>query len=91
MLMKFIQEYNNWKKEHRDEVQQAKLRREAMKTPLNYQILDKMFQIWTNGNKDAVMEITGKDFKVRWYWDNNGVFQRKTTTEQILEAYKRGE
>lgn len=91
-MIRFIQEYNKWKREHRDEVQQAKLRREAMQTPLNYQILDKMFQIWTNGNnKDAVMEIKGKDFTVKFYWDEQGTFQRKTTTERIIEAYNRGE
>ena len=89
MIFKFIKEYQAWKKEHRQEVQQAKLRQEAMKTPLNYAILDQMFQTWLNGNdRNAVMEIKGKDFTVKCYYDDKGNYQRLTTTEQILNLYK---
>lgn len=89
MIRTFLKEYNEWKKTHRQEVQEAALRKEAVKTPLNYQVLDQMFQIWTNKNqKDAVMEIKGADFVVKCYYDQNGNYQRMTSTERILSQYK---
>ena len=84
MLFSFIKEYRQWKKEHREEVQEAKLRKEALKTPLNYQILDKMFQIWTKGQQNAVMEIKLSDAIIKCYWDN-GTYRRVTRTEQIMQ------
>lgn len=79
MFISFLREYNQWKKDHRMEVQQAKLRKEAIKSPLNYQILDQMFQLWTKEkNLDAVMEVEGKDFKFKCYWDTSNTFQRIT-------------
>lgn len=91
MILEFIKEYRNWKREHKTEVQQAKLRHEAMKTPLNYTILDQMFQTWVkNTNRDMIMEIKGADFTVKCYYDNNGNYQRKTRIEQIMENYNNG-
>lgn len=87
MILKFIHEYNEWKKTHRQEVQEAKLRKEAMRTPLNYNILDQMFQIWVkNTDTSAVMEIQGYDFTVRCYYDNNGQYRRETRTERIINS-----
>ena len=86
-MFKFIKLYLEWKKLHRQEVQEEILRKEAIKTPLNYQLLDQLFQIFTNTQKDAVLEIEGKDFKLKLHWDENGKFERLTTTEQILRQY----
>lgn len=85
MLRMFLKEYNEWKREHRQEVQEAALRKEAMKTPLNYQILDKMFQTWVKDSAPGiVMRIKGADFVTEWFYDNNNQFRRITTTERIL-------
>lgn len=86
-MIKFIRAYLEWKKLHRQEVQEEILRKEVLKTPLNYQLLDQLFQAFTNTQKDAVLEIEGKDFKIRLHWDENGNFERLTTTEQILRQY----
>lgn len=84
-MFRFLAEYRQWKKEHRAEVQEAKLRHEAMKTPLNYNTLQQMFEVFTrNGNQNEVMEIKGNDFTVKVYWDN-GEVRRTTRTEQIMK------
>lgn len=86
-MLKFIRAYLEWKKLHRQEVQEEILRKEALKTPLNYQLLDQLFQAFTSTQKDAVLEIEGKDFKIKLHWDESGHFERLTTTEQILRQY----
>ena len=87
MIIEFIKCYLKWRKDHHQEVQEEILRKEALKTPLNYQLLDQLFQAFTNTQKDAVLEIEGKDFKLKLHWDENGNFKRLTTTEQILQQY----
>jgi hypothetical protein len=86
-MIRFIRAYLEWKKLHRQEVQEEILRKEALKTPLNYQLLDQLFQAFTNTQKDAVLEIEGKDFKLKLFWNSQGEFKRLTTTEQILAQY----
>lgn len=86
-MLKFIRAYLEWKKLHRQEVQEEILRREVMRTPLNYNLLDQLFQAFTSTQKDAVLEIEGKDFKLKLHWDDNGHFERLTTTERILQQY----
>jgi hypothetical protein len=86
-MLKFIRAYLEWKKIHRQEVQEEILRKEALKTPLNYQLLEQLFQAFTNTQKDAVLEVEGKDCKIKLYWDDKGQVRRLTTTEQILNQY----
>lgn len=87
--MGFLKEYNEWKRMHREEVQSEILRREAVRTPLNYQLLEQMFKAFCDtAGKDAVLEVEGKDCKFKLYWDDKGQVRRMTTTEMILNEYR---
>lgn len=87
-MIKFIRAYLEWKKLHRQEVQEEILRKEAMKTPLNYNLLEQLFKVFCDtAGKDAVLEVEGKDCKIKLYFDDKGQVRRMTTTEQILQQY----
>jgi hypothetical protein len=90
-MLKFIREYNEWRRTHREEVQAEILRREAVRTPLNYKLLEQLFKVFCDtAGKDAVLEVEGKDCKIKIYWDDKGQVRRLTTTEQILSQYNGG-
>lgn len=87
-MLKFIRAYLEWKKLHRQEVQEEILRREAVRTPLNYNLLEQLFKVFCDtAGKDAVLEVEGKDCKIKLFWNSQGEFKRLTTTEQILRQY----
>lgn len=85
-MFNFIKEYNKWKKEHKEEVNNAKLRKELIKTPLNYNLLAqlmKSFKESSVGDSNFKMEIKTKDATITFYYDNEEV-RRLTTTQSIL-------
>ena len=87
-MIRFIRAYLEWKKLHRQEVQEAILRKEAVRTPLNYNLLEQLFKVFCDTtSKDAVLEVEGKDCKIKLYFDDEGQVRRLTTTEQILKQY----
>lgn len=83
--MGFLAEYREWRKEHRQEIQQARMRRQLLKQPLDYLLLEEWMTAFANmGNRDLRLRVQGSNFTVELYYDDNGSVRRMNSTELIL-------
>lgn len=88
MIFEFIKSYREWRRDHKEEVLKARLRKQLLKAPLDYNLLEQFLLLFIDENKrDLIVEVQGKDFTTKLYWDNNAIKRSTSVTQSILNNY----